>query len=227
VGMSVGRFVTATAVARAPDPVRVTVGVAVGRERADPPARYAQRIVAALEAHSRRYGPYPWSAYSVAITPVLTGGIEYPMHVMQGPGSVGRSTSHEVAHQWFYALVGNDQGRDPWLDEGLASWAEARFEGTVAGFVARDIPAVARGRAGAPMTYWDQNYSAYYRGVYVQPVQALARLGAPEAVDAALRTYVAAQSYRVARPADLVSVLLAAFPAGRPVLAQYGLLPAG
>ena len=46
------------------------------------------------------------------------------------------------------------------------------------------------------------------------------------AVDAALRNYVVAHSYRVARPADLVAVLLAAFPDGRPVLARYGLLPA-
>ena len=61
--------------------------------------------------------------FTLAITPQLGGGIEYPGHVMQGQNTLG-VTSHEVGHQWFYGLVGNDQGRDPWLDEGLATWAE-------------------------------------------------------------------------------------------------------
>ena len=75
------------------------------------------------------------------------------------------------------------------------------------------------------MTFWDGVYSAYYRGVYVQPVQALRELGTPEAVDAALRNYVAQYAYRVAKPSDLTAVLLQAFPKGAPVLAKYGLLP--
>ena len=31
---------------------------------------------------------------------------------------------HEVAHMWFYGMVGNSQFRDPWLDEAFASYAE-------------------------------------------------------------------------------------------------------
>jgi aminopeptidase N len=31
--------------------------------------------------------------------------------------------AHEVAHQWFYGLVGNDQIDEPWLDEALAQYA--------------------------------------------------------------------------------------------------------
>ena len=31
--------------------------------------------------------------------------------------------AHEVAHQWFYNLVGNDQLDEPWLDEALAQYA--------------------------------------------------------------------------------------------------------
>ena len=30
---------------------------------------------------------------------------------------------HEVAHQWFYAQLGNDQHREPWLDEGFADFS--------------------------------------------------------------------------------------------------------
>jgi hypothetical protein len=220
VALSVGRFVTATGTAMAPDPVQVTVGVQQGIT--ETPDRYLTRVVQVLEDFGRRYGPYPWPAFSLAITPNVGGGIEYPGHVMQSPGTLGVITPHEVAHQWFYALVGNDQGRDPWLDEGLASWGEARYEDTLGDFLAETIPPGAAGHLGEPMTYWARQPSLYSPGVYTQGVQALAALGPPDLVDCALRTYVAVFAYRIARPADLVSALRATFPNAVSVLARYG-----
>ncbi|MCA1693134.1 MAG: hypothetical protein LC733_13435, partial [Actinobacteria bacterium] len=120
VALSVGRFATASATARAPNPVEVTVGVHGGV--AEAPEVYLGKTVDVLADFARRFGPYPWPTFTLAITPNVGGGIEYPSHVMQSPGTSGRTLSHEIAHQWFYGLVGNDQGRDPWLDEGLASW---------------------------------------------------------------------------------------------------------
>ena len=38
-----------------------------------------------------------------------------------------RITAHEVSHQWWYGVVGNDQVREPWLDEGLARFNEVRY----------------------------------------------------------------------------------------------------
>ncbi|MCK7481703.1 MAG: hypothetical protein M0C28_34445 [Candidatus Moduliflexus flocculans] len=32
------------------------------------------------------------------------------------------TVAHEVGHQWFYHLVGNDQLDDPWLDESLTQF---------------------------------------------------------------------------------------------------------
>jgi aminopeptidase N len=156
------------------------------------------------------------------LTPDLHGGIEYPGFVHQGPGSGGRTTPHELGHQWFYGLVGNDQGRDPWLDEGLASYAEARFENTLSSFRSRTIPADARGRVGAPMTYWEPRQSSYYRGVYVQGAQAIAALGDPGLVDCALRHYVARNAFRIARTGDLVAAMQAVFPDAAARMAPYG-----
>jgi aminopeptidase N len=34
---------------------------------------------------------------------------------------------HEIAHQWWYAQVGNDQVRTPWLDEGLAEHSTSLY----------------------------------------------------------------------------------------------------
>jgi aminopeptidase N len=34
---------------------------------------------------------------------------------------------HEIAHQWFYGLIGNDQIYEPWLDESLASYWQVLY----------------------------------------------------------------------------------------------------
>jgi hypothetical protein len=219
--LSVGRFTTASGTAMAPDPVQVTVGVQQGI--AEAPERYLTRVIDVLQDFGRRFGPYPWSTFTLAITPDVGGGIEYPGHVMQSPGTLDVITPHEIGHQWFYALVGNDQGRDPWLDEGLASWAEARYDDDLGDFLATPMPPGAAGHLGEPMTYWSRQPSIYDDGVYTQGVQALAALGPPDVVDCALRTYVAVFAYRIARPADLVSALRATFPNAGAVLARYGI----
>ena len=218
--MSVGRFSLASGTANAPQPVQVTVGVHAGI--GESPGSYLARIVRALEDFGRRFGPYPWPTYTMAVTPQLGGGIEYPMHVLQGPGTIGRTTSHEVAHMWFYGLVANNQGRDPWLDEGLATYAEARFEGALAGMRAMSIPPGGRGRLAEPMTFWESSYSIYYRSVYVKCAQALAALGEPDLVDCALRVYVARNAFTVARNGDLLEAARTVFPDAADVLAPYG-----
>lgn len=218
--MSVGRFTQASGTANAPQPVKVTVGVQQGLS--DSPDDYLSRIIRALEDFGRRFGPYPYPTYTMAVTPVLGGGIEYPMHVLQGPGTVGRTTSHEVAHMWFYGLVVSNAGRDPWLDEGLATYAEGRFEGTLASMQATSIPAAGKGRVGEPMTFWEPRQSVYYRSVYVQGAQAVAALGAADLVDCALRHYVARNAYSVARPRDFMEAAGSVFPGAAETLGRYG-----
>jgi hypothetical protein len=75
-------------------------------------------------------GPYPYKELDVVDAPGAFGGIEYPGLVYIG--TVGTSwmiepTVHEVAHQWFYGIIGGDQILEPWLDEGLATYAEALY----------------------------------------------------------------------------------------------------
>ena len=218
--LSTGRFTIATAVAHVPDPVNVTVGASAGTGVS--PQQFAAKAVNVLQQHSARFGPYAWSTYTLAITPSLGGGIEYPTFVMQGPGTIGRTTSHELGHEWFYSLVGNNQGRDPWLDEGLATYAEGRYEGTINGFKTSSIPAGAAGHLGEPLTYWDGNHSLYNQGVYIQGAKALASLGDLNLVDCGLRVYVARNAYRIARPADLVAAMSTVFPQAPQTLAGFG-----
>ncbi|HJV08990.1 MAG TPA: M1 family aminopeptidase, partial [Acidimicrobiales bacterium] len=221
VAMSVGRFENLTAVAMAPQAVQVTVGIHRGTVDSQGTNAYLARVVAALEDFGRRFGPYPWPTFTLAITPELGGGIEYPGHVMQGQNTNG-VTSHEVGHQWFYGLVGNDQGRDPWLDEGLATWADARAENRLATYTSRVIPPAVKNMVGEPMTFWADKPQLYNAGVYTQGTQALAALGPPDLVDCALRVYVAVNAYRIARQADLVKAAGAVFPNAAATLTGFG-----
>lgn len=206
--ISVGRFRTVVETAMAPEPVQVIVGVheTVG----DDPQVYADKIVDSLEQFSRRWGQYPWPSLTFAVTPGLRGGIEFPTHIMQGPGTTGRVTSHEVGHMFFYSLVGNNQGSEPWLDEGLASYAEFTYEGT--GANSFEIPANGIGNATEPMTFWEVRSDIYYRSVYAQTGFALQTLGSQDEVDCALARYVAENAHQIATASDFVAAFEPTFP---------------
>jgi hypothetical protein len=205
----------------APQPVEVTVGVHA--DVGESPEVYLDLVDVSLRLLAAQYGPYPWPSYTLAITPDLPGGIEFPSHVMQGPGTIDRTTPHEVAHMWFYGLVGNDQSRDPWIDEGLATWAEARVEGTEAALLDYPIRPDAEGHAGEPMTYWETHLDAYYEGVYVQPAAALARLAPADTIDCALAHLVARRGHGIATGDDVVAALGVVLEDPAAALAPYGL----
>jgi hypothetical protein len=220
--LATGRFDIVTGVVGAPNQVRVEIAV----ER--PGRRLARRLLSAgravLREHAQRYGRYPWPTLALVGMDMDRYSFEYPALAFVSTAERPRDTAaHEIAHQWFYSLVGNNQARDPWLDEALATWAQARFSGNLTELTAQPIPEPVRNRLGLPMRFWDQfDIPLFIDGVYVQGVQALASLGAPEVVDCALRRYAATWSYRTARPDDLLRALEPELPDARHKLESYG-----
>ena len=92
------------------------------------------RILAAAAAQVRtltaRVGPYPYAELDLVDAPGAFGGIEYPGLVFIGTVGTQRliePTVHEVGHQWFYGLLGNDQLFDPWMDEAAATYTEVLY----------------------------------------------------------------------------------------------------
>jgi len=80
--------------------------------------------VGAYKFYSQNVGKYPYDQLSVCETEFCFGGMEYPQLVMvtSGGNSYLEALAHEVAHQWFYGVVGNNQINDAWMDEGLAEF---------------------------------------------------------------------------------------------------------
>lgn len=206
---------------------RTTVVVGVAANAAGDPAALVKLAAAALDDMAARYGEYPYPRLTLGVSPSLSGGIEFPTHIHFGSTARRTSLIHEVAHQWFYGVAGNDQHRDPWLDEALATYAEARFSGRLAAQRARSVPTLGRTRLGESMAFWAKHPGTYHRAVYLGGLQALGvladRAGGYEALDCALRRYHRDRAYTVARPTDFFDAVSAQTGVdARAVLAPFG-----
>lgn len=105
----------------------------------------------AVEAYTQAYGELPYSEVDVCITGYSNGGMEYPglvvirdsesRYITEEPSEfvaadqfdgikqkaitdTTGTTAHEIAHQWFYAVIGNDQYMYPFIDESFAAFSE-------------------------------------------------------------------------------------------------------
>lgn len=226
VAVAWGRFaVRHSVVGGIPLTVAVADEVATGDDLAAVFGPVTENATEALAAYARRFGRYPFPALTiVALKAIASAGVEYPGLVMVGTKRYDVVVPHEVAHQWFYGLVGDDQGRDPWLDEAFATYAEALFNDSADRYLGA---LTSGGRVGAPMTYWDGHRDDYGRVVYAKGAAAL--LTAREesgaaAFDKLLRCYVAKHAYGVVSPADLATAL-APLPKAVDVLREAGALP--
>jgi hypothetical protein len=94
--------------------------VAMSRSRARTVLRVAER---AMDAFSRSFGRFPYPQMDVVLAGFATfGGMEYPTIIFTNPDRL--TVSHELAHQWWYGIVGNNEFAEPWLDESFATWSQ-------------------------------------------------------------------------------------------------------
>jgi hypothetical protein len=90
---------------------------------------------AALFAYEHRFGSYEAKELDIVEGPaeVANGGVamEYPELVLTPawpPALV-----HEIAHQWWFGIVGDDEYNEPWLDEAMAEYSAARLPTRISG----------------------------------------------------------------------------------------------
>ena len=175
--------------------------------------RYGQHAITYL---SGLLQPYPYEQATIAEGPI--GGMEYPMlvfisrpHQAEALESV---IAHELGHEWFPMVIGSDEARYAWMDEGINSYHEDRahadfFPGsnpaegtretylTVAGHDA-EVPLMRHTDLVTP--YGARTIAAYTKPAVV--LNALRNAVGASTFDRAMREYAAAWSYKHPQPWD-------------------------
>jgi len=184
----------------------------------------------AMESFNARFGAYPYTEFDIAPTPNQALAVEYPGAVVvrsalydptatlgELPATVylEGSVAHEVGHQWFYNVLGNDQINEPWLDESLTqhvtylyfvdTYGEANAEGFHESFHGRwdrvdlaDIP------IGMPAgNYTGSEYGAIVYGRGPLFFDALEAEMGEQVFDAFLRDYYQQNKWGIATGQEL------------------------
>jgi hypothetical protein len=174
--------------------------------------RYAKQ---ALEYYSAQWAPYPYPVASNIRG--VEGGMEYPMIVFCNrptPETLYSVTTHELGHTWFPMVVGSNERRYAWMDEGFNEfinyydWID-RFgrppehRGSI-----RDYLLMAKSGHERPiMSFADQlpgelvSPTAYDKPALALRLLREAVLG-PDRLDPAFREYFRRWAYRHPTPAD-------------------------
>jgi hypothetical protein len=105
-------------------------------------ARQLEITAPALAWFSQKVGQYPYASYTVGemgVPQLRTDNYaqEYPgVYLMPSqwlplgttpPSWTWYIPVHEVAHQWFYSIIGSNQLSDPWLDEAITTYMTAEY----------------------------------------------------------------------------------------------------
>lgn len=185
--------------------------------------RSTEYTKASVEHYSNKWFPYPYkNAVNVAAD---VGGMEYPGIVFCGYKSKGASlwgvTDHEFGHIWFPMIVGSNERRYAWMDEGFNTFinlysTEAFNEGEYPNrmLMAKSslIPWFLSPNREPINTYPDvaqtQNLGivAYYKpalGLYILREYILGE----ERFDYAFKSYIKAWAYKHPTPADFFNVM--------------------
>jgi hypothetical protein len=173
--------------------------------------------------------PYPWPHMTaVEGADIIGGGMEFPMLTLMGsyegagPGALYDVTAHELAHMWIPMIVGTDERRHGWLDEGATSFAEAQARndfrpGEDADRENRDqyLQIARADREGEIMRRTDFHYdgAAFFSATYAKPAAVLATLRGligEERFLAGYRSFIRDWAFRHASPWDLFHAFEAA-----------------
>ena len=88
--------------------------------------RSTEYVKDTVERMSARWYTYPWPAAINVAGP--STGMEYPGIVFDGPDDAGKElfwiTAHEIGHSWFPMIVGFDERRHAWMDEGFNTFID-------------------------------------------------------------------------------------------------------
>jgi hypothetical protein len=179
-------------------------------------ARYSRH---SIEFFSRFLSPYPYPHMTAVDGPTSCGGMEYPMMTCIGGqwDTLGlyEVTTHEIGHMWFPMIVGSDEKRYAWMDEGLTQFDQSQaMADFFKGFddEARNrknyLDFAEMGSEVELMHHGDRypSYSSYGVASYYKPATIMVALRAvlgADVFDKAYKEYVRRWAYKHPKPYDL------------------------
>ena len=191
----------------------------------------------AIDFFNSEFGEYPFPEFEVVENLNSFGGMEYPCLVQIGyltmtfpqtiayflPDTMTKVDEyiivHETSHQWWYSTVGNDQIREPWLDEALAEYSTylyfRRFYGEekaveITNYFNQSVNGTdVQSPVMSGSIYDYRDFNIYSRDIYVEGSQVLLLLekemGQKE-LKGALQEYYSTYMFKVAGIDDFISL---------------------
>jgi hypothetical protein len=89
-----------------------------------------------LKFYSEKIGTYPYSTASIVAGSfnINSGGMEYPSITLITTADKGQMLDativHELGHNWFYGALASNERDHPWMDEGMNTYYQKRYEAT-------------------------------------------------------------------------------------------------
>jgi len=167
----------------------------------------------AVDAHAARFGAYPYGELDAVLdNNYWFGGMEYPGFVLDLVSST--ALTHEIGHQWWYGIVGDDEYNSPWLDESFADYATDLAQGNTGTNCWNSVSwASSTEKITNSMAYWDAHSSRYSTVVYGYgkcALHDLQRVLGDTAMAKLLKDYATAHWYGVSTTADFKAAAQAA-----------------
>jgi Peptidase family M1 domain len=160
-----------------------------------------------MATYAAAFGEYPYPEVDVVLTAFRRyGGMEYPQIVFANPGD--NVITHELAHQWWYGLVGDDEYEEPWLDESFATWSMFLPLKPWVACDGYDWPS-STARITNGMAYWSEHqgeYDTIYSGGGCLLADLAHRFGLAR-FEAILAEYASAHRFGVVRTEDFTTAI--------------------
>ena len=206
----------------------------VGYQGDDNIAACAKISGQAVSYFGKQFGTYPYQNLVVIKSAFLHGGMEYPNIVIvsdavDDPEEFSKVIVHEIAHQWWYGLVGNNEAAEAWLDESLAEYSTCLFfedntqfgigydelikDATGSYLIYVDIISSLSGKVNTAMNLsvneyineYEYTYMVYVKGVIM--FDSLRQVVGRDKLVSALKKYCKKYRFKIATGNNLIEIL--------------------
>ncbi|MEG1581883.1 MAG: M1 family metallopeptidase [Clostridia bacterium] len=188
--------------------------------------------VKAFKFYSEKFGEYPYKTLNVVKTDFVHGGMEYPNLVMIADNiddtiDYYKVIAHEIAHQWWYSVVGNDEINNAWLDEAVTEYStvvffemhpeykvtrDAQMQANISGYsLYTDVIKSIDGKINLSMELPVNKYNSEYEYVYMVYVKGTIMLDTlrttigDKAFFKGLKIYYKNNKFKIAKKCNLVA----------------------